>query len=115
MSNWLNLWIEVYDFSKNVSNNNYNPVNRIYYSSKIMTKLYYLLATNNNNDALDSLIDYLALQNINDTFFIYGLKDILIEIFKYCSDYLKENFPNENDEMRQIDEIQDDYSIDNYY
>jgi len=37
------------------------------------------------------------------------------EIFKYCSDYLKENFPNENDEMRQIDEIQDDYSISNYY
>ena len=82
MSNWLNLWIEVYDFSTNVSNNTYNPVNRIYYASKIMTKLYYLLATNNNHAALDILIDYLALQNINDTFFIYGLKDILIEVFK---------------------------------
>ena len=87
MSNWLNLWIEVYDFSTNVSNNNYNPVNRMYYASKIMTKLYYLLATNNNHDTLDSLIDYLALQNINDTIFIYGLKDILIEIFKVLKSY----------------------------
>ena len=87
MSNWLNLWIEVYDFSTNVSNNTYNPVNRIYYASKIMTKLYYLLATNNNHDALDSLIDYLALQNINDNFFIYGLKDILIEVFKVLKSY----------------------------
>jgi hypothetical protein len=87
MFDCLNLWIEVYDFSTNVSNNTYNPVNRIYYSYKIMTKLYYLLSTNNNHDALDSLIDYLSLQNINDTIFIYGLKDI------YNNTYITINNP----------------------